>query len=224
MIINEKHEFIFQHNPRCAGTFLSRYFKGYVEECVDEKIVPHIFDSSVHVNPHVTFDNIIEDKYKNYKLLAGLRNPVDSYVSLYCDMYYKQEIMNYYKSNFTDDKFYNINFYNDDKRKVKAIKLDFETFLQKGTQSFSKERSMSYRFLERIKDYENLTLYKTENINSEIKDFCVDNRIPYTKVVFEGTIIRMSNRKRIKEVKSSLSESIKNKIMEYEYIISGYYK
>ena len=225
MIINERNKFIFQHNPKCAGTFLSRYFKGYVEGSIDEKHMPHIFDSSIYLNPHMTFDSIIEDKYKDYKLLAGTRNPVDAYVSLFCDMSYPKEVMNYYKSNFTEGKFYHMNFYNDEELSKRLdMQLDFETFLEKGTQSFSKERSMSYRFLEKIKDYENLVLYKTENINSDIKAFFNVNNIPFTQLVFEGTILKRSDSKRKEKVKSSISESLKNKIMEYEYIISGYYK
>ena len=224
MIINDQYRFIFQHNPKCAGTFLHHFLNNYVDGSVGERNLLEIFDNPDDVKAHITFDRIVDERYRNYNLLMGVRNPIDMYVSLYCDMNFPREVFNHYKTSSAKG-FRSINFYDEDQASNKANKeYGFETFMERRTKEFKKEESISYKFLEKNQDYDNLFVYKKETILQDIESFFSVNDIPFNKRVFEGTIIRMSNKKRAEEIKSSLSEGFKTKIMKYEYIISGYYK
>lgn len=224
MIINHKYNFIFQHNPKCAGTFLHHFLANYVEESYGERNLVEIFDDPDNVIAHITFDRIIDKSYGDYKLLMGVRDPVDLYISMYCDMNFPKEIMNYYKTS-SKQGFRSLNYYDDEEASRKANKnFDFQFFMEKRTKGFNKEESVSYRFLEKPSCHDKLFVYRQENIKSDIKDFFNVNNIPFNKNVFDSTIIRMSNRQRALEIKSSMSDTLKNKIKEYEYTLLRYYK
>lgn len=225
MVINDKYSFIFQHNPKCAGTFLHYYFLK-LEDSVGEELKKDIFAKDTSVIAHVTFDKISDDKYSSYSLIAGLRNPISLYISLYCDMNYPNEVKNWFKikNSSMPEKVKANNFYNGFQVKNKANKnIDFETFIEKRTDGWSPEKSISEKFINNIIDYQNVYFYKKETLYKDIKYVSEQLNIPFMERIISNTRIRVSSNNRQKLIKQSISESLKEKILDYESTIAGFY-
>lgn len=225
MVINDKYSFIFQHNPKCAGTFLHYYFLK-LEDSVGEELKKDIFAKDTSVIAHVTFDKISDDKYSSYSLIAGLRNPISLYISLYCDMNYPNEVKNWFKikNSSMPEKVKANNFYNGSQAKNKANKnIDFETFIEKRTGGWSPEKSISEKFINNIIDYQNVYFYKKETLYKDIKYVSEQLNIPFMERIISNTRIRVSSNNRQKLIKQSISESLKEKILDYESTIAGFY-
>jgi hypothetical protein len=225
MVINDKYSFIFQHNPKCAGTFLHYYFLK-LEDSVGEELKKDIFAKDTSVIAHVTFDKISDDKYSSYSLIAGLRNPISLYISLYCDMNYPNEVKNWFKikNSSMPEKVKANNFYNGFQAKNKANKnIDFETFIEKRTDGWSPEKSISEKFINNIIDYQNVYFYKKERLYKDIKCVSEQLNIPFMERIISNTRIRVSSNNRQKLIKQSISESLKEKILDYESTIAGFY-
>ena len=225
MIINDKYSFVFQHNPKCAGTFLHYYFLK-IEDSVGEELKKDIFAKDTSIIAHVTFDKISDDKYSDYSLIAGLRNPVSLYISLYCDMNFPEEVKNWFriKNSSMPEKVKANKFYSDFQAKNKANKnIDIETFIEKRTNGWSPEKSISEKFINNIIDYQSVYFYKKETFYNDIKYISEQLNIPFMDRIISNTKIRVSNKGRKELIKQNISKSLKEKILDYESTIAGFY-
>lgn len=221
MIINDKYNFVFQHNLKCAGTFLHYYFLK-LEDSVGQNRKKDIFAKDTSVIAHVTFDKISDYKYSDYSLIAGLRNPISLYISLYCDMNFPNEVKNWYK--IKNSSIEVSNFYNEHEVKNKANKnIDFETFMEKRTGGWLPKNSISENFINNIIDYQNVYFYKKEQLYKDIEYISNQLNIPFMDRMISNTQIRVSSSMRKKLISESISTSLKEKILDYESTIAGFY-
>lgn len=73
MIISYKYNFVYQHIPKSAGTFIAHILLKYLKE----EVKP-LANHGLYLN--------LDDKDKNNDLAISISHPVDKWVSLYCDM------------------------------------------------------------------------------------------------------------------------------------------
>ncbi len=76
MIISHKHKYLFVELPRTGSTAISRELRTY-------------YDGQPILQKHATYADFLKiasDEEKKYFVFAGIRNPLDDAVSLYCKL------------------------------------------------------------------------------------------------------------------------------------------
>ena len=87
-----------------------------------------------------------------------------------------------------------------------------------------RQKALKYseKFINNIIDYQNVYFYKKETLYKDIKYISEQLNIPFMERIISNTRIRVSSNNRQKLIKQSISESLKEKILDYESTIAGF--
>lgn len=104
MIIDDKYKFIYQHIPKTGGVFISQLLVQYINTCtmLDEYSIKYYADKDVSdreielsktklgaIN-HLEFRFLKDEVINDYKLIIGVRHPIERMLSLYADVYFNR--------------------------------------------------------------------------------------------------------------------------------------
>lgn len=104
MIIDDKYKFIYQHIPKTGGTFINQLLVQYINTCtyLDIYSIKYYADKDVSDKEielsktklgaiqHLEFRFLKDEVINDYKLIIGVRHPIERMLSLYADMYFNR--------------------------------------------------------------------------------------------------------------------------------------